>query len=50
MDALMNLVGETPQGMESFAYMIRCLIFILVLLGLIDIIKGMTFRISKGGM
>lgn len=50
MDTIMAFLGEVPIGMEEFAYFMRCLIFTMVLRELMDIIKGFTFRISKGGM
>ncbi|WP_176718873.1 hypothetical protein [Caloranaerobacter ferrireducens] len=50
MDSLMNLLGTVPQGMEEIAFIVRCFIFILIISGVIDIIKGITFRLSKGGM
>lgn len=51
MDSLMDFIRDTvPKGMESFDYMVRCFVFILVLSSVLDIIKGITYKISKGGM
>lgn len=51
MDTIMEFIRDSiPEGFESFDYMIRCFVFILILSSVLDIIKGITYKLSKGGM
>lgn len=48
MDTIMNMIGQVPIGMEHFEYMCRFIILYKVISEVLDIIKGLTFRVSKG--
>lgn len=51
MDALIISFGleMPPEGMEYLLYIFKMSVTLALLGGVVDIIKGITFRLSKGG-
>lgn len=52
MDALIQMAGlpaDIPPDMLWLVWNFRIVVTLLLLAGSVDIVKGITFRLSKGG-